>query len=111
MLPSGKEMFYLSKLSDTTGVKPIRGGIPVVFPQFANGSEVFFLWVVEGPIVKHGFARTSIWSPDPVVEEDGFVCCTFHLKDSERTRSIWDHAFELMYIIRLGEKSLSTELK
>ena len=42
MLPSGKEMFYLSKLSDTTGVKPIRGGIPVVFPQFANGSEVFF---------------------------------------------------------------------
>ena len=40
ILPSGKEMFYLSTLSDKTGVKPIRGGIPVVFPQFANGKRV-----------------------------------------------------------------------
>ena len=38
ILPSGKEVFYLSKLTDTTGKKPIRGGIPIVFPQFNNGN-------------------------------------------------------------------------
>ena len=36
-LPSGKEVFYLSPLSDTTNTLPIRGGIPLIFPQFANG--------------------------------------------------------------------------
>ena len=37
ILPSGKQMFYLSKLADAEGKRAIRGGIPVIFPQFNNG--------------------------------------------------------------------------
>ena len=36
-LPSGKEILYLSAIYDKTHKNPIRGGIPVIFPQFANG--------------------------------------------------------------------------
>ena len=38
ILPSGKEMLYLSSLADRSGKSAIRGGIPVVFPQFSNGT-------------------------------------------------------------------------
>lgn len=38
ILPSGKEMLYLSSLADRSGKSPIRGGIPVIFPQFSNGT-------------------------------------------------------------------------
>lgn len=37
ILPSGKQMLYLSKLADTEGKRAIRGGIPVIFPQFNSG--------------------------------------------------------------------------
>ena len=41
-LPSGKQMLYLSKIASLDGTKAIRGGIPVVFPQFSDGMTVFF---------------------------------------------------------------------
>ena len=101
VLPSGKQVLYLSSLADRTGSKPIRGGIPVVFPQFSD----------EGPLMKHGFARVSIWTNDPVFEEDGYSICRFHLGASENTRSIWNYEFALTYEVRINADSLSTELK
>lgn len=47
-LPSGKEVFYLSPLSDTTNVLPIRGGIPLIFPQFGNGSPSCWILIDRG---------------------------------------------------------------
>ena len=61
--------------------------------------------------MKHGFARTSVWTADPVTEEDGATVCRFHLQDSEKTRAIWDYAFELVYTVRLDTSSLFTELQ
>ena len=68
-------------------------------------------WSIEGPLVKHGFARTSMWTADPVTEENGATVCRFHLRDSEKTRAIWDYAFELVYTVRLDASSLFTELQ
>lgn len=45
VLPSGKQVLYLSSLADRTGSKPIRGGIPVVFPQFSDGFLLFILGI------------------------------------------------------------------
>lgn len=61
--------------------------------------------------MKHGFARVSIWTNDPVFEEDGYSICRFHLSASENTRSIWNYEFALTYEVRINADSLSTELK
>ncbi len=45
------ERLYLSPTSARDGSAPIRGGIPVIFPQ----------WAERGPLTRHGFARRSHW--------------------------------------------------
>lgn len=48
----GHGLFYMSPLcKDGAAVAPMRGGVPVLFPQFAE----------LGPLPKHGFARGMSW--------------------------------------------------
>ena len=42
------------------GRQPIRGGVPVVFPQFGRPNQSLF--------AMHGFARTSMWALDAIVD-------------------------------------------
>jgi glucose-6-phosphate 1-epimerase len=51
-LPEYGEVFYVSPLAAKGNLQPIRGGVPVLFPQFAG----------VGPLPKHGFARTALWA-------------------------------------------------
>ena len=48
----GNERLYLSPKALFDGKTPIRGGVPVCFPQFAD----------QGPLPKHGFARKRLWT-------------------------------------------------
>ena len=51
-VPAGQgEQFYLSPSSSYAAVAPIRGGVPVIFPQFSG----------QGPLQRHGFARNMVW--------------------------------------------------
>ncbi|HZX26845.1 MAG TPA: D-hexose-6-phosphate mutarotase [Telluria sp.] len=47
----GKERLFMSSASALDGSRAIRGGVPVIFPQFAE----------RGAGLRHGFARTSTW--------------------------------------------------
>lgn len=47
----GKERLFVSSQTPLDGSKAIRGGVPVIFPQFN----------VRGPGLRHGFARVSTW--------------------------------------------------
>jgi glucose-6-phosphate 1-epimerase len=49
---SFRECLWMSKLSCIDGSAPIRGGIPVAWPQFADN----------GPMKLHGFAREKLWA-------------------------------------------------
>lgn len=60
--------------------------------------------------MKHGFARISTWTNDPVIVENGDAVCRFHLQSSDYTKSIWNHEFALTYIVRLNATFLSSEL-
>ena len=51
-LESGLELLYLSPLVDVFPDNPIRGGIPLMFPQFGDS----------GPLRKHGFVRDLQWN-------------------------------------------------
>jgi glucose-6-phosphate 1-epimerase len=72
----------------------IRGGIPVVFPQFAG----------RGPLAKHGFARTLPWRFVGADER-----ATFELTQSAATDA-WPHAFSARLHVALGASTLAVTL-
>lgn len=97
---SQQEQFYLSPISAFATGKAIRGGVPVIFPQFSD----------RGPLVRHGFARTRPWKllNSGVAAQGAFA--RLRLSDDDATRALWPHAFELELALRVGGDSLSMEL-
>ena len=83
--------------------QPIRGGIPICFPQFAG----------RGPLPKHGFARVSeAWEiEESGRREGGETELILLLQDNEQTRLIWPHSFSLRYTITLTDEELRTAIK
>ncbi|OMH78631.1 Glucose-6-phosphate 1-epimerase [Zancudomyces culisetae] len=97
----GEEQLFLSKKAVLDGTKAIRGGIPVVFPQFGPGA-----------LPQHGFARTTVW------EFLGYKVCQsgirvkFLLKHNANTLSTpWGYKFKLYYTIELTKNSLELTLE
>lgn len=99
---SGEEQLFLSPLAAHDGSTPIRGGIPLCFPQFNQ----------RGPLAKHGFARTLAWqagAEDARADGNG-VCLTLRLEDSAATRAVWPHAFAAELRVLLQPGVLTVEL-
>jgi glucose-6-phosphate 1-epimerase len=96
-IPAGdQERLYLSTASEFRNGAAIRGGVPVVFPQFST-------W---GPLPKHGFARNTAW--ELISVQDGSA--RFQLRDSEASRIIWPHAFLVEFTMTIRERQLIMEL-
>jgi len=96
------DRLYLSARSGFDGTAAIRGGVPVIFPQFA----------AEGPLPRHGFARTSLWSLGCVAREaDGTAEAELVLRDSPDTRSIWDAAFKAVLAVTVVGRQLAITLR
>ena len=91
---TGDEMLFVSANSALTTGEPIRGGIPVVFPQFA----------ALGPLPMHGFVRTATWDVADVGRDPtGAVFALLRTRDTEATRSLWPHAFRASMRVTLDE--------
>jgi glucose-6-phosphate 1-epimerase len=74
-----------------TPTSNLRGGIPVVFPQFGPNALPH-----TKALGQHGFARNSNdWKVIEVVAKDDEGWITLELKDNEATRKVWDHSFSL----------------
>lgn len=102
--PAGddEDRLYLSQQSDFGDSAAIRGGIPVVFPQFG----------VEGPLPRHGFARTSPWALGCIAREaDGAADAEFVLRDSEETRAVWDARFKAVLAVTVVARQLEVSLR
>jgi glucose-6-phosphate 1-epimerase len=96
-IPAGDdERLYLSGASEFRDGAAIRGGVPVVFPQFSS-------W---GPLPKHGFARNQAWELISV----GEGAARFQLRDSGATRALWPHAFLAELTVAVREQQLLMEL-
>jgi len=95
----GSDLLFVSEKAEFAEGKAIRGGIPVIFPQFSD----------MGPLVKHGFARTAIWE---VGSSSSPADVTLVLRSSEKTKKVWAHDFEVLYRVSIGEEgtALETEL-
>ena len=99
--PAGGERLYLSPLAAHDGLQPIRGGIPVCFPQFAD----------LGPLMQHGFARTAQWTVLTERHGKDFALVSLGLSDSAATRALWPHAFEAELSVLIEDNRLDLELE
>lgn len=102
-VPAGQSdnQLFLSRTSGFAEGIAIRGGVPVIFPQFA----------AQGPLPKHGFARNRNWQLQSAVRlADGSAQAILSLQDSEPTRAIWPYAFKLELQVRVFEKTLELVL-
>ena len=95
--PGYRERLFLSTSTGRGDGIALRGGIPVIFPQFA----------AEGPLPRHGFARLSRWEMDAQAA-DGPI--SFTLRDSDATRAIWPASFLATLTVRIGGRQLATTL-
>ncbi|MEP6617828.1 MAG: D-hexose-6-phosphate mutarotase [bacterium] len=91
--PGKEEWLFLSARSQFRDGVAIRGGIPVIFPQFAT----------EGPLPRHGFARTTQWAFVSEQEEaDGTIAATFSLEQTPATLAVWPMSFRALLTVRVG---------
>ena len=100
----GEERTWMSGLSKLDGSAPIRGGVPLAFPQFAD----------QGPLPLHGFGRTQVWSVTgtaTAMTADGpRTSITLGLTENATTLDLWPHKFALSYTVTLGPRSIGFEL-
>lgn len=93
----GSEALFLSPKAEFRPGLAIRGGVPVIFPQFAS----------LGLLPKHGFARTTDWE----LAESAADYTILRLRESAASLGIWPHKFELEYSVRIGGSQLEMTLK
>ena len=105
--PSGrKPVLFLSQKSLFEADKPIRGGIPLIFPWFGPNTE-------DPSAPMHGFARVKNWEVINVSKTSaGDVSATFELTSRQPMSKVWPHSFQLQYTVRVGrELSLTLSVK
>ena len=91
---NGEEMLFVSANSRFAPGQPIRGGIPVVFPQFA----------ALGPLPGHGFLRTATWEVADVSRDpNGAAFALFQVRDTDAMRTLWPHPFRATLRVTLDE--------
>ncbi|KAI3801620.1 hypothetical protein L1987_29729 [Smallanthus sonchifolius] len=93
----GQELLFVSSKAIFDPPKPIRGGIPICFPQFSN----------LGTLQSHGFARNRLWTvdnnpPNVTSEVANGVFVDLLLKPTEEDLKIWPHRFEFRMRVTLG---------
>jgi glucose-6-phosphate 1-epimerase len=102
----GHEHLYCSPLSLCQPGAPIRGGVPVCFPQFSG----------RGNLPKHGLVRTLVWQVEHDAGESApdqlqdIACARLSLIDNDATRALWPQHFLLQLQIELGAGWISIAL-
>ena len=97
------EQLYLSPAAMAGEGRAVRGGIPVIFPQFEQ----------RGPgrgLPRHGLARTRAWQLESHRAGRDHALATLVLRDDEATRALWPHAFTLELTVSLAPQRLDLEL-
>ena len=112
----GTERLFLSKAAILDGSKPIRGGIPLVFPVFGPPPKDHST----SSLAQHGFARNNNWeflgkstSESISTKSDDNVKLDFGLSTSmldEATQKKWPYEFGLVYSVTLSKSKLEVQL-
>ncbi|WP_460758559.1 D-hexose-6-phosphate mutarotase [Lysobacter fragariae] len=95
---AGRDRLYLSPRATFAAGQAIRGGVPVIFPQFA----------AHGPGLRHGFARLREWERQPG-HDTGHV--RFLLREDPDSLRAWPHPFEAALTVTLQDRRLRMALR
>lgn len=96
----GEERLFLSERSRYGDDAAVRGGIPVIFPQFST----------RGALPRHGFVRTRKWRLAQAEVGQGDALAVLELADDGQTRAAWPHPFALELTICVRADRLDVEL-
>jgi glucose-6-phosphate 1-epimerase len=91
------DLMFCSEHAYYQSGKAIKGGVPICWPWFGADPE-------EKGRPAHGFARNSMWTlASTAATENGDSKIILSLRDSDATRSLWPHAFELVLEVSIGD--------
>jgi glucose-6-phosphate 1-epimerase len=96
----GEERLFLSQKSEFRPGAAIRGGVPVIFPQFG----------ALGTLPKHGFARMLPWELTSLGGGPRSSTAEFCLADSEKTQLLWPHPFQAKVKVSVGGTRFRVDL-
>ncbi|KAJ3195969.1 hypothetical protein HK101_010475 [Irineochytrium annulatum] len=102
----GVERLYLSPTAVFDGSKAIRGGVPIIFPQFGG----------QGKLPSHGVARITKWtSLGTTAQTDVDTTVSFLLDQDHLTqahRDLWPHKFSATYSVTLSlQRTLTSAIR
>lgn len=98
----GRQRLFCSRLSALDGSRAIRGGVPLIFPQFGE----------RGSGMRHGFARVANWRLlDSGVDEAGNYArfCIMDTDLAPQLAAAWPYKFELGLRVTLSGDSLALD--
>ncbi len=99
----GGERMFLSSRSALDGSRAIRGGVPVIFPQFGE----------RGDGMRHGFARVSTWRLEGNGIEGDAAWAEFGLSEADLAPAMaaaWPHRFALTLRVTVRANALEMAL-
>mmetsp|Transcript_26707 Transcript_26707/g.63694 ORF Transcript_26707/g.63694 Transcript_26707/m.63694 type:complete len:316 (+) Transcript_26707:132-1079(+) len=109
---SGRECLFMSRDAKMDASKAIRGGVPLVFPQFGRPDT---------SMPQHGFLRVSFWTADESSLYDNpdsaGITYTLDLKDVTNARGgPWavdttEYDCKLAYHVKIDGRSFTTDLE
>jgi D-hexose-6-phosphate mutarotase len=92
-----KPVLFMSGESLFDPAKPIRGGVPLIFPWFGGKAD-------DPKAPAHGFARTTTWTLlEMTCAADGSVVVSLTLGPSEHSRKHWPHDFAASFTVGVGK--------
>ena len=94
--PAGSDpMLWVSKTTAYDREKPIRGGVPVLFPWFGPHPQ---------GLGQHGFARITEWNVLYTgANPDGSATVVLGMSSTESTKKSFPHDFSIRYTITVGQ--------
>lgn len=97
--PQQWQLLYLSPRLPQLGA-PVRGGVPVLFPQFAN----------HGSLAKHGFARNRSWQLVAEHADAMGATVTYRLDIAQHSETDWPHSAKLTLVAQTSATHFAMEL-
>ncbi|KAI0391310.1 galactose mutarotase-like protein [Xylariaceae sp. FL0594] len=112
---AGNEKLWVSDAAKLDGSKPVRGGIPLVFPVFGTSPD----HGATSKLPQHGFARNSKWEflgkssseSSSTGASDASIKLDFGLSSAtldDKFKELWPQTFSAIYSVTLTPDGLST---